>query len=148
MSLKFSTGIRNHLAVTGSLRAALTTLVMKIYAGPEPATADDALGGATLLCTITVDDDGSTPLGWENAANDGTILKDSSEAWEGEYIANGTPTFFRLETLADSGDSSTSALRVQGNVRLAGGDLNLSSLTAISGSPQVIDHGAIAIPAQ
>lgn len=148
MSLKFSTGIRNHLAVTGSLRAALTTLVMKIYAGAEPATADAALGSATLLCTITVDDDGSTPLGWENTVNDGTLLKDSGESWEGEYIAGGTPTFFRLETLADSGDSSTSALRVQGNIRLAGGDLNLSSLTAVNGTPQVIDHGAIAIPAQ
>jgi hypothetical protein len=148
MSLKFSTGLRNYLAVTDSLRAALSTLVMKIYDGTEPATADAGLGGATLLCTITVDDDGSTPLGWETTANDGTLLKDSSQSWEGEYVEDGTPRFFRLETLADAGGSSTSAIRVQGNIRLAGGDLNLSSLTATNGTPQVIDHGAIAIPAQ
>lgn len=148
MTMKFSTGLRNHLAVTGSLRAALNTLVMKIYEGAEPATADAALGGATLLAVITVDDDGSTPLGWEAVAADGAVVKDASQVWQGEYLANGTPTFFRLETLADTGTSSTSAIRVQGNIKLAGGDLNLSSLTAVSGAPQVIDTGVIVIPAE
>lgn len=148
MTMKFSTGLRNHLAVTGSLRAALNTLVMKIYEGAEPATADAALGGATLLAVITVNNDGSTPLGWEAVAADGAVVKDASQVWQGEYLANGTPTFFRLETLADTGTSSTSAIRVQGNIKLAGGDLNLSSLTAVSGAPQVIDTGVIVIPAE
>lgn len=146
--MKFSTGLRNYMAVTGSLRAAIASCVMKIYAGTEPATADAALSGATLLCTITKNGDGTSALTWEATANDGTLIKMAADAWSGTNVAGGTRSFFRLETLADGGTLSTTAVRAQGSIKLAGGDMNMTSLTSIDDDPTVINNGAIAIPAQ
>lgn len=146
--LKLSTGIRDYLAVTGALRAAMSTLVLKIYEGTEPATADAALGSAVLLCTVTVGDDGSTPLTWEPTASDGVLLKEADDVWEGTNSAGGTAAFFRFETLADAGGSSTSALRVQGRCAVAGGELNLSNLVLVNAAPLSIDNFALTVPPQ
>ena len=53
MALKFSTGLRNYLLSTGSLRKAFEDGVIKIYTGSAPATADLAPTG-TLLCSVTI----------------------------------------------------------------------------------------------
>ena len=53
MAIKTSTGLRNAMLATGSAKAALDGGRINIYAGAAPATADDAVGGATLLCAIT-----------------------------------------------------------------------------------------------
>lgn len=53
MALKLSTGLRNYLLSTGSLRKAFEDGVIKIYTGSAPATADLAPTG-TLLCPVTI----------------------------------------------------------------------------------------------
>lgn len=145
---KLSTGLRNHLAVTGSMRAAMTTCAIKIYAGTEPADADAAIGAATLLTTITVNGDGVTALGWEAAASNGVLLKAAAEVWQGTNVASGTAAFFRLCTIADTGAASTSLLRAQGTCAVVGGDLNLSNLALVGAAVQTVDNFAITTPAQ
>ena len=145
--LKISTGLRNAMLATGSFRTAMTNCVLKIYEGVEPAAADAALGGATLLCVITTGGDGSTPLAWEPAAADGVLTKELNDTWSGENVATGTAQFFRMETLADDGSASTSAVRIQGNCALAGGDLNLSSLALVQAAVLTLDYGAVSLPA-
>lgn len=147
MAFKVSTGLRNYVAVTGSWRAALGTCVLRIYAGTEPATADAALGGATLLCTLTGEGDGSTALAWESAATDGVLLKETTQGWEGNNVANGTAAFFRFCVLADDGSSSSSAVRLQGLCAIAGGQLNMSNLTLVNAAPNSVDNFALTVPA-
>jgi hypothetical protein len=52
MSFKLSTGLRNYMLATGSLRKAFENGVLKIYSGSAPTSADDAENGV-LLCTIS-----------------------------------------------------------------------------------------------
>lgn len=52
MTLRYSTGFRNHLAGGGSFKNAFQNGRIEIYTGSQPATADAAVTG-TLLCTIT-----------------------------------------------------------------------------------------------
>lgn len=53
MTLRLSSGLRNFLNETGSLKQALANGTIKVYDGSQPATADAATTG-TLLCTYTV----------------------------------------------------------------------------------------------
>lgn len=52
MTLRISTGLRDHLNSGGSLRDALNNGRMEIYSGTQPSSADSAVSG-TLLVTIT-----------------------------------------------------------------------------------------------
>lgn len=52
MTLRISTGLRNHLLSGGSLKDALNNGRIEIYSGSQPASADAAVSG-TLLVTIT-----------------------------------------------------------------------------------------------
>lgn len=52
MTLRYSTGLRNHLAGGGSFKNAFHGGRIEIYTGSQPATADAAVSG-TLLCTVT-----------------------------------------------------------------------------------------------
>lgn len=52
MTLRLSSGLRNHLLNGGSMKQAFSGGKLKIYSGSQPATADAAPTG-TLLCTIT-----------------------------------------------------------------------------------------------
>ena len=145
--MKRSTGLRNYMLATGSLKGALDGKVIKIYSGPEPASADAALSGNTLLCTITVGGDGSTGLTLDAAATNGQITKNTGEVWEGDIVANGDATFFRQETLADSGGVSTTAVRLQGNIANVGADLNFTDTTFVRGDARRINYYVAAIPA-
>lgn len=147
MAFQVSTGLRNYVAATGSLRAALQTCVMKIYDGALPANADEAIGGATLLCIITGDNDGTSPLEFEAAPVNGVLVKSTSQVWEGENVDDGVSRFFRFETLADGGGLSTTAIRAQGRCDLVGAELNLTNTTLVSGAPQIIDSFNITLPA-
>lgn len=145
--MKRSTGLRDFLLSTGSLRDALDGTVLRIYSGPIPASADAALAGNTLLCVITKDGDGESGLTLAPEAGGGQITKNSSEVWEGEVLANGEATFFRQEFLTDAGDASSSAIRLQGTVGVVGEDMNLSSTNFVVGDSRRINFYVAAIPA-
>jgi hypothetical protein len=143
--MKLSTGLRNYLLDTGALKTALNLGFIKIYSGAVPTTADDAIAvGNTLLCTISVNSTGTgLTLG---TSSSGVITKNISEAWSGVNAASSAATFFRHVGSADDGTSSSTQPRIQGTVALAGGDLNLSSTSLVSGATQTIDYYTIALP--
>lgn len=144
MAIKNSTGLRNAMLATGSAKAALDGGRINIYAGAAPATADDAVGGATLLCAITLNSTGTGIL-FDTAAVNGVLAKKPSETWSGAIASTGTAAWYRHVAAADDGTLSTTAPRIQGTVALIGADLNIDP-NFISGQTKVIEHYVIALP--
>ena len=144
--MKRSTGLRNYMLASGSFKQALAGTVIRVYGGTAPASADDAIGAATLLCTISVDGDG-TGVTLDATASGGVITKNTSEVWAGDVTASGTATFFRMEFAADTGAFSTTAVRMQGTVGLVGADLNFSSVNLTLGDARRINYFAASISA-
>lgn len=145
--MKRSTGFRNRVLATESAREALNNTVIVVYAGPVPATADAALGSAVELVTITVDGDGTTPLTMDSTATNAQLSKNPSEVWSGTITTSGTATFYRQQTLADAGDASTTAVRIQGTVGTVIGELNFSDVAFVSGDERRINYYVVAITA-
>lgn len=143
--MKISTGLRNAVLSTGSLKSALDGGEIRIYAGTEPASADDAIGGATLLVTIK---NAGAGINFDSAAAGGVLEKAPAEVWNGVNAASGTAVFYRHVLGADTGALSTTAVRMQGNCAVAGADLNLTSVSLTSGATQTIDFYSVAFPAQ
>lgn len=143
MTLKLSTGLRDGLMVTGSVKALLANGFLKIYSGSAPASADDAATG-TLLCTISVNSTG-TGINFAATSTNGIVSK-ASEVWSGVNAASGTASYFRHVGSADTGASSTTQPRIQGGVALVGSELNLSSVSLASGATQTIDAYNFTIP--
>jgi hypothetical protein len=128
---------------TGSLEAALANGTLNIYAGTVPATADDAIGGATLLLTI----DNTTGINMETTAVGGVLTKLASETWTGTVASTGTAAFYRHVASGDTGVSSTTEKRIQGTIATAGGDMNFTEgLTLTATNAKTIDYYAVALP--
>jgi hypothetical protein len=145
MTVKISTGLRQYLAGTGSLRGAFNGVArLSIYGGAEVANADNAATGATLLNVITA---GGSPLEFE-AALDGLVQKSTSQTWGGNNLASGAATWFRLELTSDDRTSSTTALRLQGNISSVIGDMVMTNPNLVSGAPKQIEYFAMTVPAQ
>lgn len=139
-----STGLRN--AALAAWKTALDHGFLKIYGGTVPATADAALGAATLLCTISVN---STGTGITLAATPvaGVLQKNGSEIWSGVNAATGTASFYRFVAAADSGAASTTEPRIQGTVGVTGEGLNLTMGTALAATvTTTIDSFATEVP--
>lgn len=145
MAFKFSTGLRNGMLGTSGFKALMDTCFVKIYAGAEPATADAELGGATLLCTLTVGDDGTTGVSFA-APSGGVVTKNTSESWTGTASGTGVGTFFRVVKSTDTEAASTTDLRIQGSVGTLGADMNLSSASFTSGTPFTLNYFSVALP--
>lgn len=139
-----STGLRNHLLATGSLKAALDGGVIRIYSGAVPADADASIASAVLLCTVSLTSTGAG-INLATTATGGVILKASAEVWSGNNVADGTASFFRFSGLADAAGLSTTEKRIQGTVGLAGADLNLSSVTLVTAAEQKVNYAAFAV---
>ena len=144
--MKRSTGLRNYMLASGSFKAALAGTVLRIYGGAAPASADESIGSAVLLCTISVDGDG-IGVTLDATASGGVIVKNPSEVWTGDVTTTGTASFFRMEFAADTGAFSTSAVRMQGTVGLVGADLNFSSVSLTLGDARRVNYFAASISA-
>lgn len=145
MSYKISTGLSNHLAVTGSLRSAFNAASkLTIFSGSQVADADADATGSGVLCVIT--GPASAPLEFEAAAVAGVLAKLAAQAWSGTNLASGTATWFRLEETADARGASTTLKRVQGNIGTAIGDMVMIQNVLVSGNVKTIDGGGLTIP--
>ena len=142
---KLSTGLRDHLLTAGDFQSGIDGGVIFIFSGTPPATADDALSGNTLLCTISNDAAG-TGITMAAAAASGVLGKNTSEIWRGQIVANGTATFYRFAAIADTGLLSTTDKRIQGTVGTVGADLNFSNVNFVSGNYRQIDNYNVAQP--
>ena len=145
---KISSQLRNDLLDSDCLAGILSGLnpEIRIYAGTEPASPDDAIGSATLLCTITGDGVAGTDLTFETDAVNGVLSKDSTQIWKGSCVAGGTATFYRMVSHSDTGNASTTAVRVQGSVGTVNADLLLASTLLAVSQEQRIDYFAIGMP--
>ena len=146
MTVRLSTGLRNHMLAAGSFKSAMDGCVLRIYGGAVPVTADASATGNTLLCSIYVNNSPGNGLHWDAAAVNGILSKAPSEVWSGTASGDGTATFFRFAQVGDDGAASTTEARVQGTVGLVAADLNLSSLQFSTGAPQTIDAFSMALP--
>lgn len=145
MAYKVSTALRDGMLAGSSLKEQLDGGFIKIYAGTVPSTADDALGSATLLCTISVNSTGAG-INFDTAASAGVLSKAPAEVWSGVNTATGTATFFRHVAATDNGALSTTAPRIQGAIGTSGSEMNLSSVNLVSGATQTIDYYNAALP--
>lgn len=145
--IKLSTAVREALAVGGSLKSILDGGLVRIYSGSVPASADAAIGGATLLCEISVGGDG-TPVTFEATAPLGVLKKSVSETWTGTNLADGSPSFFRYVLDGDDGSASASAPRFQGSAGVLGSDMYISSLPLVTGQPLAFSVFELAVPEQ
>ena len=146
MALKASTGLRDKLMVTGSLKSLLDGGLIKIYSGAVPAAADDALGASVLLCTISNNSAGTGITFATTTASAGVAQKTVAEVWSGVNAASGTASFYRHVAVADDGTLSTTQARLQGAVAVAGAELNLSSVALVSAATQTVDFYNVALP--
>jgi hypothetical protein len=144
MTLKVSTGLRNKLLDTGSLATLMAGGLIKIYSGSPPASADDAASGS-LLCTISLNSTG-TGVNMASTASSGVLAKSTSETWSGVVALSGAATYYRHVAASDTGASSTTQARLQGEIATAGAELNLSSTTLTSGATQTVDYYSVALP--
>lgn len=147
MTMKISTAVAKGLLDTGSLKALMAGMTLKIYAGIEPATADAGLGGATLLCHVSADGAGAG-MEFEAAAVANVIQKASSQTWSGTNVADGLAVFCRLALASDTGTASTTEKRIQGDVGIAGRFCNIRNLNLVTGAPQTVESLSIAFPLQ
>lgn len=146
MTIKTSTGLRNKMLDTGSLKGRLALGFIKIYSGTEPTTADAAVTG-TLLCTISVSG-GGTGLSLDTTASAGVLAK-SAAVWSGAIVAAGIAGYYRFSAAGDTGAASATEERIQGSVGLAGADLNLSNTSLVinaATSAQTIDYYVVSLP--
>lgn len=150
---KFSTNLRNQMLVDGSFTQVMNGTVMRLYqTSAIPASADDAIGAATLLCTITINSGSEgTPantLQFAGTATDGVVSKDADDIWSGVVLATGVANLFRMEAVDDTGaaDPDHEWPRIQGTVGLLGADLNLSSTALVAAAVQRINAFHVALP--
>jgi len=144
MTVKLSTGLRNRMMATGSLKSGLDGGRIHVYPGPVPGSADASIGTATLLCTYTLNS-GATGLTFDSAAVDGVLSKTPSETWSGVNASTGTATFYRHVAAGDDGTESITALRVQGSVAQIGADLNMNP-AFVAGQTRLIEYYVLALP--
>lgn len=154
--LKISTGLQNHLLVTGDLEAAMNGGVIRMYGSPTsqaaadaliPATADAAIGSATLLCTISNNGAG-TGINLDTVAANGVIGKATAETWLGTMAATGYFSFYRFSAIADAGGLSTSEKRIQGTVGTVGKDLIVANAYKAISEEQRVDQYYLGMPAE
>lgn len=144
MAIKASTGLRNAVMATGSVKETLDGGKIRIFAGAAPATADDAETG-TLLCELSVNSTG-TGLTFDGTPSNGTLVKNPAEVWSGVNVASGTATYYRFVAAGDTGAASSTQARIQGTVGLSGADMNLSSIVLTAGAPQLLDFYSLTLP--
>lgn len=142
MTVRASTGLRSRLLDTGSLKTRLAGSVVRLYGGAVPATADDAVGSAVLLCTLS---NGGAGVTFAAAAANGTLAKNAAESWSGTVQTGGTPTFFRIVQAGDADTASATAERLQGSIGAAG-DLVLSAGALAATGPVTLDTFAVSLP--
>lgn len=154
MSFMVSTGLRNYMLGTGPFSTGMSGFLIKIYGSATsqaaadaliPATADAAIGSATLLCTVSVNGGGTG--GTFDAPSLGVIAKAAAETWTGTNAASGYASFYRGVLSTDTGVLSTTEKRVQGTVGTVGKDLIIANAYMTSGVVQPINSYSIGFPA-
>jgi hypothetical protein len=152
--MKVSTGLRNHLLTGGDLESGINGGILRMYGSPTsqseanalvPATADAAIGSATLLVEISASGLG-TGINMDTTPSSGVLAKASGESWRGIHVGSGYFSFARFEAIADAGGLSTTEKRLQLTVGIIDKEIVVSSAYKPLGEEQRIDQFYIGIP--
>ena len=112
-------------AMLGGVKTALDGGTIYIFAGPVPATPDDALDMATQHTQLARLSLGGAGAGITFSAPDGAVVsKNPAETWSGLVAFDGaddadttlTPSFFRFVQSGDTGRGAGTTARLQGSV--------------------------------
>jgi hypothetical protein len=126
-NLKYSNGTRN-AQQNGLITYAGSGSLINIYSGSQPANANTAISGQTLLVTLTV----SGSFGTDS---NGTITL--STVTNGTAVATGTASFFRIT------QSNGSTVVMDGSVATSDADLVLNNTSIATGQVVSISAGTI-----
>lgn len=152
---KISSAFQYHMLTTNDLHAAIDGLVIKIFGDPTskaaadalvPSNADDSIGSATLITTITAEGVTDAGLTFDPTPVEGALYKDALENWHGVNVASAFPSFYRIETAADTGAATTTLIRGQGTVAQHTADLIIAAAYMTAAEQQRIDSYLIAFP--
>lgn len=124
MAITYTTAVKNAqldaIATTTS-----TSPTLRIYDGTPPASANAALSSNTLLASLAMT---ATPFG---AASSGTLTA-AAISNDASADATGTASFFRILK------SDGTTVICQGTVGTSGADLNLNTVSIVSGGPVAV----------
>jgi len=126
-NLKYSNGTRN-AQQNGLITYAGSGALINIYAGSQPANANTAISGQTLLVTLTV-------TGAFGTDSNGTITL--SSVANGTAVATNTATFFRITK------SDGTTVVMDGSVATSDADLVLNNTSIATGQVVSISAGTI-----
>jgi len=126
-NLKYSNGTRS-AQQNGLITYAGSGALINIYAGSQPANANTAISGQTLLVTLTV-------TGSFGTDSNGTITL--SSVANGTAVATNTATFFRITK------SDTTTVVMDGSVATSDADLVLNNTSIATGQVVSISAGTI-----
>ena len=126
-NLKYSNGTRN-AQQQGLIAYADSNALINIYAGSQPANANTAISGQTLLVTLTV-------TGSFGTDSNGTITL--SSVANGTAVATGTASFFRITK------SNGTTVVMDGSVDISDADLVLNNTSIATGQVVSISAGTI-----
>ena len=145
--IQLSTGAVNAMIDRPGLADSLEyydDMELRIYSGAMPASADAAIGAATLLCIFT---NGGAGITFDNAVA-GQLTKPVDEVWSGVAAASGTATFGRFVQGTDTGAESLTAVRLQGNAGNIGAFINLDNPVMVAGAVQTVNSAQLLMPRQ
>lgn len=151
MTIRFSTGLRQYIANTGSFKAAMADGILRGYSGSQPSSADNAESG-TLLFEIT-ESGGAFSSGFATnglefgTAVAGVIAKATAETWKDNAAnATGTAGYFRFYANTVVTGASTTAVRFDGSIGVGTGDLQVSTTSVTADAPISISFFQVTFP--
>lgn len=149
MAFMFSLGLRKHQIYDGSVLGALDDCFITLYSGIAPLSPSDALTPDNKkLCVISGGLEGTVePLAFQaySPSSPTSLLKDTSQAWQGDVLESGTVNFFRIEKSGDTGELDESAIRIQGTVGGPSDDMTISNPELVEGSLQRLEYFAMTL---
>lgn len=119
-NLKYTTTLRNN-QLDEITALAGTSALLRIYDGSQPANANTAVSGQTLLAELTCDGSAFAAAASSGALTANAISNDSAAN------ASGTAAWFRLVA------SDGTTVVMDGTVGTSGADLNLNSVSITVG---------------
>lgn len=125
MALRLSTGLRNGMMGTSTLKELLENGTIDIYSGIQPASADSVETGSKLV-TISSTSGTAAADGVKFGTAAGVVLGVGAIPWSGLCKLAGIAGYFRFRGSGGTAGSSTVEKRMDGNVGVSGADLNLT----------------------
>lgn len=147
MAKRLSTGLVNEMVGTAgkNIRELLNGGFIRIYTGSQPMTADGVETG-TLLCTISSTSGSAATDGLNFGTSSGGVLPIGTPEWSGRVVTSGIAGWFRFYDANLTTGTSGTAIRMDGSVAVAGGDMNLTHTDLTVDTSLTITSGTITQP--